>query len=382
MALSEELRVPLELESRFVYDSTDAALVDDAPAVRAADEILESAIGARASDVHIEPSHGGGRVRQRIDGVLYEMRHLPEPLFSRVVSRIKLLACMDIADRRLPQDGRYVIERSAGSMDARISSMPTIDGERLAIRLLHSQMQIPGLDALGMPRAMLARYRALIGARAGFIVVCGPTGSGKTTTLYASLAERNVAGQNLCTVEDPVEARMPGIAQVQVNVRAGMTFAAALRAFLRQDPDVVMIGEMRDAETASVAISAALSGQMVFTTLHSSSASRAVERLLELGSTARSIAAAISAIVSQRLVRRLCAICKRRSVSGSYESSGCDACAQTGYRGRIAIFEMATVPDGSLDCDYEPLTEVAKRLVREGETSFEEVRRVLDAGAL
>ncbi|MGA8533839.1 MAG: GspE/PulE family protein, partial [Candidatus Tumulicola sp.] len=317
MTLTEKLRVPLELESRLSYGDVDAAIADDEPAIHAVDEIFDSAIRARASDIHIEPLHDGGRVRERVDGMLRQSRQVSARLLPRVLSRIKLLAGMDIADRRLPQDGRYAVERPGGSIDARVSSIPTIGGERLAIRLLDARARIPSLETLGMPRDMIVRYRRLVHAPAGFIVVCGPTGSGKTTTLYASMAERNVAGQQLCSIEDPVEIRMLGIAQVQVNLRAGLTFAAGLRAFLRQDPNVIMIGEMRDAETAAVATSAALCGQLVLTTLHSTDVLCAVDRLVELGLTARGVAAALSAIVSQRLVRRLCPGCKRLAAAGS-----------------------------------------------------------------
>jgi type II secretory ATPase GspE/PulE/Tfp pilus assembly ATPase PilB-like protein len=384
----------MELASGFAYHAVDAPFADDAPAVRTVDEIFASAIAARASDLHLEPfEHGGGRVRERIDGVLREARRIADPLFLRAVSRIKLLAGMDIADRRLPQDGRYAIARHDGSVDARVSSMPTIHGEKLAIRLLDTTVLVPRLDALGMPAPMLRRYRELVHGRSGFVVVCGPTGSGKTTTLYATLAERNGDGQHLCTIEDPVEAGVPGVMQVQVNARAGLTFSAALRAFLRQDPDVIMIGEMRDPETATTAISAALSGQMVFTTLHSHDALRAIERLTELGIASRQLATAVSVIVAQRLLRRLCSECKRLSGTGTYESVGCHRCSGSGYRGRVAVFEMVCVGETLQDAiatnlplpalraranetGYEPLSIRAMDAVRRGETDEEEVRRV------
>jgi type II secretory ATPase GspE/PulE/Tfp pilus assembly ATPase PilB-like protein len=383
------------------------AIVEDQPAILAVDEIFEAAIRAEASDVHIEPFADGGRVRERVDGMLREMRTISPRLLPRILSRIKLLAGMDIADRRMPQDGRYAIEHAGHAIDARVSSMPTIDGEKLAIRLLDSRQQIPSLEALGMSGLLAARYRRFIHAPAGFIVVCGPTGSGKTTTLYASLCERNVSGQQLCSIEDPVEVRLLGVAQVQVNVRAGLTFAAGLRSFLRQDPNVIMIGEMRDRETAAVAASAALCGQLVVTTLHSTDALSAIERLGELGLSGRSIAAAASAIVSQRLVRKLCAACKRETSAGPEaeafgvqagaviaESSGCTGCAGTGYRGRRGLFEMVEIsadlrhavesgsPPAALRqiaerCGYEPLARVAGRLIAEGQCSVAEAQRVI-----
>ncbi len=409
MTLSEKLRVPSELEGKLPYAAVDRAADDDEPAIRAVDEIFDSAIRARASDIHIEPLLEGGRVRERIDGMLRESRGVSATLLPRVLSRIKLLAGMDIADRRLPQDGRYTVERPAGPIDARVASLPTIAGEKLAVRLLDVHARIPTLEALGMPAAMAARFRGLIHAPTGFVVMCGPTGSGKTTTLYASLAERNVAGQHVCSIEDPVEIRIPGVAQVQVNVRAGLTFATGLRSFLRQDPNVVSIGEMRDMETASVAASAALCGQLVLTTLHSNDALCAVERLVELGVSARGVGAAVSGIVSQRLIRRLCAECKRSARSGARarrfgippdcaiaEAVGCDRCGGTGYRGRRAVFEMAVMsPDvrhaveieappavlraAACGAGYEPLTVAVGRAIAECECGVDEADRVVGA---
>lgn len=346
---------------------------EDPPAIRAVDRLHDTALRLRASDIHLEPTRQGGRVRLRIDGVLRECERFSDALFAPLVSRVKLLAAMDIAERRLPQDGRYAIDRDGRSLDARVSSMPTICGEKLVIRLLDLQAEIPSLSALGMDAGLLARYRAAVHAAHGFIVVCGPTGSGKTTTLYASLAERNVEGQHLCTVEDPVEVQMAGVAQVQVNARAGVTFASVLRAFLRQDPNVIMLGEMRDAESASVAMSAALSGTLVMTTLHASDAPRAIERLVELGLDRRTLASGLTAIVAQRLVRRR---------------------AGSGYEGRTAIFQLLPVNGAVAEAiargasaselaavaapfGYAPLTAEGVRLVALGETTREELGRVL-----
>lgn len=407
MTLTEELRVPRELESRFPLAGADAA-GDDRPAVHAVDEIFDTAIRAGASDVHIEPFGAGGRVRERVDGMLRESRTLSPRLLPRILSRIKLLAGMDIADRRLPQDGRYSIERSDGTIDARVSSMPTIDGEKLAIRLLDGRQQIPTIEALGMSEPLCERFRRFVRAPAGFVVVCGPTGSGKTTTLYASMRDRNVPGQQLCSIEDPVEVRLPGIAQVQVNLRAGLTFASGLRSFLRQDPNVIMIGEMRDSETATVATSAALCGQVVLTTLHSNDALCAFERLVELGLSPRGVAASVTAILSQRLVRRLCVRCKRKGVAGISaepfgirsgsvvaESGGCPACHGSGYNGRRALFEMvemspelryaietsaapaAVRETAERTGGYVPMAIDAGRLIADGESSIAEAVRVL-----
>ncbi len=369
--------------------------------------MFDAAIRAGASDLHVEPFGEGGRIRERIDGMLREARPISPRLLPRILSRIKLLAGMDIADRRLPQDGRYSIERPGGAIDARVSSMPTIDGEKLAIRLLDGRQQIPSIEALGMNGAMCERFRRLVHAPAGFLVVCGPTGSGKTTTLYASMRERNVAGQQLCSIEDPVEIRLAGVAQVQVNLRAGLTFAAGLRSFLRQDPNVIMIGEMRDPDTAAVATSAALCGQLVLTTLHSNDALCALERLIELGLSPRGVAASVTAIVSQRLVRRLCEHCKQQTIAetsacafgiapGSlvFEAVGCTACDGSGYHGRRGVFEMvemspelrhaverASAPDVVRDaanrCGYLPIAVDAGRLIGAGVCSVAEASRVL-----
>jgi type II secretory ATPase GspE/PulE/Tfp pilus assembly ATPase PilB-like protein len=380
------------------FSSADFRRGNEAPAVCAVDEIHEAAVSQNASDIHVEPTRSGGRVRQRVDGILIPSKTLSAELYSQVVSRMKLLAGMDIADRRQPQDGRYAIERNGRSIDARVSSMPTILGEKLVIRLLDHLTGIPSLESLGMPDAMLRDVRRAIEAPYGFVVSCGPTGSGKTTTMYAALAERNVDSQNLCSVEDPVEVRIPGIAQVQVNGRAGVTFASALRAFLRQDPNVIMVGEMRDEETAAVAASASLSGQLLLTTLHSNDAPKAVDRLVELGVARHTMAAGISAIIAQRLVRRLCESCRRPcdQISGvpSYRADGCDNCAGLGYAGRLAIFECILIDDAMRRCiadgqssvvlgklaresGYEPMIVDGLRRAARGETSLAELRRVL-----
>ncbi|MBV8332373.1 MAG: type II/IV secretion system protein [Candidatus Eremiobacteraeota bacterium] len=381
MTLSQKLWVPFEPDG-------------EPPIIRAVDEILDSAVASRASDVHIEPFAHGGRVRERVDGVLRESRRLAQDAFERISSRLKLLAGMDIADRRVPQEGRYYTRAGGRWVEARVSSMPTVAGERLAIRLLEPESAIGRLEELGMPALFARRYRALVHAPAGFVVVCGPTGSGKTTTLYASLAERNVVGQHICSVEDPVEVRLPGVAQVQVNVRAGVTFAVALRAFLRQDPNVIMIGEMRDTETATVAASAALCGQLVLTTLHGNDSLHALERLAELGVAERTIAAAVSGVVSQRLLRQLCTYCKSPETPSA--AIGCERCGGTGYWGRSAVFETIEMTDRlreaierkaplavrraiALEQGYEPMRGAVARLVESGETSVEEAERVLGA---
>jgi type IV pilus assembly protein PilB len=396
VALSQELRVPQELEDKLPFRA-----LDDAPAIRAVDEIFDAALASGASDVHVEPG----------PGVLRTTRQIPDGLFAQILVRVKLLAGMDIADRRLPQDGGFRTGRNGRSVDTRVSSMPTILGEKLVVRLLDVRANVPSLECLGMPVDIAEPFRAFAHAASGFIVMCGPTGSGKTTTAYSALSERNVEGQHVCTVEDPVEMRLDGVAQVQVNVRAGLTFPAALRSLLRQDPNAILIGELRDAETAGVAGAAALSGQLIFTTLHSGSAPGTVDRLLELGLSRRSIAAGLSGALGQRLVRTLCDDCKTQAPARTaltrslgiedgrlvHEAAGCERCARSGFRGRTGVFELfrvsptvrAAIGEGqpasrlaelARDAGYEPMVRAARGLVLSGRTSAAEANRVLSDG--
>ncbi|MFN2461199.1 MAG: GspE/PulE family protein [Candidatus Velthaea sp.] len=386
--------------------------VVDAPAVRAVDDIFERAIRAHASDVHVEPTADGGLVRVRIDGILRELRTIDSALYPALVSRIKLIAGMDIADKRQPQDGRSTIGYEQRDIDARVSSVPTIDGEKLVIRLLDQHAQSPDLARLGMPTGLLAAYRAMLGSPWGFIVVAGPTGSGKTTTLYGSLAALDATSRHVCSVEDPVEMRVSGVSQVQINPRAGVTFATVLRCFMRQDPNVIMVGEMRDAETAAVAVSASLAGQLVFTTLHANDAPRSVERLVELGVARHSLAAGITAVIAQRLVRRLCEICRNQEAIPAnvrarhafphdrwYAAAGCRSCDGTGYIGRTGLYELLVVDDPLRDAiaggassvqiaqlgkasGYRPMLADGLEKVLAGETSFAELTRVVAGAAL
>ena len=381
---------------------------DDAPAVRAVDATFARAIAAHASDVHVEPAGGGGgRVRLRIDGILHELDTVPRALFPAFVSRIKLLAGMDVADRRTPQDGRYGVPFDGRDVDVRVASIPTVDGEKLVVRLLDRFATTPDLASLGMPSALLESYRAAVHAPWGFVVVTGPTGSGKTTTLYASLAAIDTGERNVCTVEDPVEMRIAGTAQVHVNPRAGVTFPLVLRAFMRQDPNVVMVGEMRDVETAAVAVSAALAGQLVFTSLHANDAPRTIDRLVELGVARHSLAAALTMVVSQRLVRTLCEQCRAQEAVPAVHrdafakradswwiARGCRACGQTGYLGRTGVYEAIEVDDAVRDAiasgrssvqlaqhaartGYRPMIDDGVAKVAAGRTSFAELVRVV-----
>lgn len=371
------------------YGGGTARALDDertSPAVRIVDEIHATAVRLQATDVHIEPGVRGGRVRQRADGMLTEVRSLDKDLYNQVVARIKVLAGLEVADRRQPQDGRYTFAAGERMIDARVSSISTVDGERVVMRLFDSARQRPCLDELGMCAQTLAHFRGLIRPAHGFVVVCGPTGSGKTTTLYAVLEERKSEREHICTIEDPIEMRIQAIAQIQVNRRAGMTFGRALRAVLRQDPDVVMVGEMRDVETANTAASAALAGRLVLTTMHSGNAARAIERLADLGVPRHAIAASLSGILAQRLIRTLC--------DGCSPGKECQKCLGTGFYGRTGIFECVTVSADLRDAIASGATaqemgelaarDTASTLARDGlrqimagRTTAEEIERVI-----
>lgn len=379
---------------------------DEAPAVSLLDEILRSAVSSGASDIHFEPLNAGGRVRQRVDGTLRQVREIPAGLFTQLASRIKLLAGMDIADRRQPQDGRLTIAVREIGVEARVCSIPTIHGEKLAVRVLDTHAHQPALDQLGMSPATIQRVRSSIHLPHGMVVVCGPTGSGKTTTLYAAIAERNAESQNVCSIEDPVELRIPGMTQVQVNAKAGITFSSALRAFLRQDPNVVMVGELRDGETAAVAAAASICGQLVMTSIHANDALTAIERLIELGAPRHTVSAGLMAVIAQRLVRRLCsrcriphspepAVCATFGLNDGtrvYRAQGCVDCDDQGYKGRTGIFETLLVSDdlrSKIACaaamrlddgaSREPMMADGLAKVFAGETTLDELRRLLPA---
>jgi type IV pilus assembly protein PilB len=378
----------------------------DGAVARTVEALFTRALAAHASDVHFEPAGGHGVVRVRVDGVLRELDTVAADAFPAVLARVKVLAALDVTDRRQPQDGRCSLRYEGRDVDARVSSIATIAGEKLVVRLLDGHSAAPDLDALGMPPALFSRYRAAIAAPWGFVVLAGPTGSGKTTTLYASLVRLDARTRSICSVEDPVEMRLDGITQVQVNPRAGIGFPTVLRAFLRQDPNVVVIGEMRDSETAAVAVAAALAGQTVFTTLHASDAPRTIDRLVELGARRDSLAAALTVVVGQRLIRTLCERCRRNAAIPAavraavatdrdswYVPGGCRACEGTGYGGRTGVYEVLVVDDAIRDAiasgtssahvarlagagGYRPLRDDALAKVLAGVTSFAELTRV------
>jgi type II secretory ATPase GspE/PulE/Tfp pilus assembly ATPase PilB-like protein/8-oxo-dGTP pyrophosphatase MutT (NUDIX family) len=298
------------------------------------DELLAAGIAARASDIHIEPEEQGIAVRHRVDGVLTLARTLPRIVGPALVSRIKILSGLDIADRLRPQDGRARVAVNGTAVDLRVSTLPASHGEKVVVRVLDGRSTVLTLDGMGFQPDELGRIEQLLQSREGLILVTGPTGSGKTTTLYAALRRLKERGVNIVTVEDPIEYRLPGIVQVQVNEKAGLTFASALRSIMRQDPDVVLIGEIRDRETAEIAIQASLTGHLVLSTLHTNDAPSAVTRLIDIGVASYKIATAVKGVLAQRLVRRICAACRE----GNTET--CSECGGTGFKGRLALVEI------------------------------------------
>ncbi|WP_254368713.1 GspE/PulE family protein [Paraburkholderia phenazinium] len=337
---------------------------DNTPAVRLLNETLREATRRNASDLHIEPAEQGWRMRLRIDGVLHAIAQPPAHLRDAFITRVKVLARMDIAERRIPQDGRLRIATSPGRFeDYRVNSLPTLFGEKLVLRRLDALPTTLSLDSLGLDPAQRLALEAAIGAPHGLVLVTGPTGSGKTLSLYCFLQMLNAESRNVCSVEDPAEIQLAGINQVSVREKAGLTFAVALRAFLRQDPDVIMVGEIRDEETADVSVKAAQTGHLVLSTLHTNDAPAAIARLIDIGVEPYNLAAALRMVTAQRLVRRLCVACRAPAPQSAtalnaagfaddqldgwcpYEAKGCEACHGIGYRGRIGIHQVMPVSD-------------------------------------
>lgn len=324
-----------------------------APVIKLVNMMLFEAVRSRASDVHIQPYEDRVVVRQRIDGVLFDSFEIPKAFQEAVITRVKVLGRMNVAEKRLPQDGRATVEVGDRVVDLRIASLPTSHRERIVIRLLDKSARLYTLGELGMNEDSLVPFRKLIGLDHGLILVTGPTGSGKSTTLYAALQEINTTDQNVLTLEDPIEYQLDGISQSQINEKKGMTFASGLRNVLRQDPDIIMVGEIRDRETAVMAIQASLTGHLVFSTLHTNDAASAVTRLLDLGIEPYLVASSLVASLAQRLVRRLCPHCKRKaspddptsSPADAFVAVGCEECRNTGYQGRIGLFELLVVDD-------------------------------------
>ena len=336
-----------------------------APIIKLVNTILFQALKLRASDVHFQSYPDRMQVRFRIDGILYDMDPIPRKVQDAIISRVKVMGKMDIAERRLPQDGRATIKIGDGEVDVRISSVPTTHGERIVMRLLDKTAKLYHINEIGLSEANQAILRDYLNFNHGIILVTGPTGSGKTTTLYASMAEIDTTQKNVLTIEDPVEYALPGISQVQVNVKKGLTFAAGLRSFLRQDPDVMMVGEIRDLETAEVAIRAALTGHLVFSTVHTNDAPSTITRMIDQGVEAYLVSSSIVLIIAQRLVRTICPHCKTSEpIDAEWEAKlrkvgmdpkelgsriafgpGCDECFHSGFSGRTAIYEFLPVDE-------------------------------------
>ncbi len=392
--------------------STIKEVVEDAPIVKLANLLIRQAVQDRASDIHIEPTERDVRIRYRIDGVLHEVMRSPKRVQAGLISRLKVMAELNIAERRIPQDGRVSAQIAGKSVDLRVATLPTVHGEKVVMRVLDKGTAMLDLEDLGFLPETLERYKTAFTKPYGTILVTGPTGSGKSTTLYATLNQLNDPAKNIITVEDPVEYRLPGINQVQTNNKAGMTFAAALRSILRSDPDIVLVGEIRDKETATIAMEAALTGHLVLSTLHTNDATSTPTRLVEMGIQPYLVSSAVDCVVAQRLIRRLCERCKEPYAPGSAElgvlgidaeddppeqlhrPKGCGACGRTGYHGRFALHEVLLVSEEieSMIADRAHSEDIKKIAiaqgmltlrqagvahVRSGATSVEELVRVV-----
>jgi type IV pilus assembly protein PilB len=396
-------------------DLSNTQLADEAPIIRIVNTILMYAIKDGASDIHVEPQQKGVRVRYRIDGVLHEQMKVPQYVLNPLVSRIKIMADMNIAERRIPQDGRIHIKMHDNDYDMRVSTLPTAFGEKVVMRILDKSSVMIGLDKLGLYPETQEELLDLCYQPNGMFLICGPTGSGKTTTLYSSLNVVNSIEKNVMTVEDPVEYQLPGLSQVHVNRKAGLTFANALRAFLRQDPDIIMVGETRDLETAEIAVQASLTGHLVLTTIHTNDAPSTATRLADMGVEPFLISASMIGALAQRLARKICANCKEEYTPQRelllrmgfdpkihpevkfYHGHGCDTCRQTGYKGRIGIYELMRVNEelAEMIVRRAPLSELKEaarangmhtlqedglRKAKDGLTTIEEVMRVVFTG--
>lgn len=427
-SLSTEVTAALKETSQETHKVVDirqlGEVIREAPIAKIVETVLTFAMKGRASDVHIEPQEEKTRIRYRIDGILHEKLVLPRGVHDAVVSRIKILADLKIDERRLPQDGRFTFRMGEEEVDLRVSTLPTVHGEKVVMRLLKKTQQVPTLGDLGLRANALKVFESSITVPHGIILITGPTGSGKTTTLYAVLNKINTPKVNIVTLEDPVEYDMPGINQVQINNQAGLTFASGLRSFLRQDPNIIMVGEVRDQETAELAIQASLTGHLVFSTLHTNSASGALPRLLDMGAEPYLLASSMTCVMGQRVVRKVCEHCVTKYVpqpvviqnikdvlgplydswvsthkqSGDIQlakGTGCEECNGTGYSGRIGIYEVLSVSEkvGRLIMEHASDADIQRQgategmilmkqdgylKVLEGITTIEEVLRVAE----
>lgn len=387
----------LEEEAQEVEIGQLKALGEEAPIIQAVNTFILQAIRAGASDIHLEPQNREARVRYRIDGILHDISSTSSRVHPALVSRIKILSRMNIAERRLPQDGRFQIRVDNRTVDFRVSSMPTIFGEKIVIRILDKSTLLLELDKLGFESADLEKFTRLIQYPYGMILLTGPTGSGKTTTLYSALNFINRSELNIITIEDPVEYQLPGINQVQINPKINFTFANALRSIMRQDPDIIMVGEIRDRETAEIAIHAALTGHLVLSTLHTNSAAGAVVRLQEMGVPSYLVSSALLGVVAQRLVRKICPNCRTElEINGEtalkltggkeeklllHRGQGCNLCNRTGYRGREAVNEVLLIDDDirSLVLKNATERELTAKAREKGMSTLEEnaIRKVI-----
>ena len=410
-SIAGELEGELQ-DSDFDLSKLGADNTSEAPVVRLLQTLFEDAVQMKASDIHIEPDEGVVRIRQRIDGVLSEQVMKEARVASALVMRLKIMSGLDISEKRLPQDGRFNIRVKNRSLDVRVSTMPVQFGESVVMRLLDQSAGIFHLDASGMPADLLARFRRLLQRPYGMVLVTGPTGSGKTTTLYAGLSELNSPEKKIITVEDPVEYRLPRVNQVQVNAKIDLSFARVLRAALRQDPDIVLVGEMRDQETAEIGLRAALTGHLVLSTLHTNDAQTSAMRLIDMGAEPFLVASALNAVLAQRLVRRVCENCMEEHVpepqqllwlerlhGGSLAGrtfklgAGCHQCHNSGYQGRIGVYELLEMDEAMIAAlrrsdpqsfaeaaqrnpHYRPLAACALDYALAGVTSVEEVLKV------
>ncbi len=407
--LGEELEEAAVDLADFVTDATDS----EAPVVKLLQKIFEEAITTKSSDIHIEPDEKVLRIRNRIDGALLEQVMNEKRIASALVVRLKLMAGLDISEKRLPQDGRFNLKVKQRNIDVRISTMPVQFGESVVMRLLDHTDGVLSLDKVGMPGQLIERFRKAITRPHGLVLVTGPTGSGKTTTLYGALSELNKPDKKIITVEDPVEYRLPRISQVQLHEKIGLTFASVLRATLRQDPDILLVGEIRDAESAEIALRASMTGHMVLSTLHTNDAISSAMRLLDIGVDGFLVATSLKAIIAQRLVRRICSSCIQPAKPDTQQlqllaaigrgrdfsqvvfkcGSGCPHCHNTGYRGRIGVFEMLELDEAMAKAlrtndihgftqaannnpSFVPLSEAALNYALDGLTSLDEVMAI------
>ena len=399
----------IELDSSQIEDLLDTS--DEAPIIRFVNGLLTQAYRKRASDIHIEPFESEVIIRYRVDGLLYEVQRPPHRALANITSRLKIMANLDIAEKRLPQDGRFSVRIAGKQADIRVSTLPTAFGERVVLRLLDKSTGVLGLGDIGVDDSMLPQIKKMIQKSHGIFLVTGPTGAGKTTTLYSALSAINSQEQNIITVEDPIEYQLPGVGQIQVNSKINLTFAQGLRSILRQDPDVIMVGEIRDSETAKIAVQAALTGHLVFSTLHTNDSAGALARLVEMGVEPFLASSALVGVLAQRLVRTICPYCRvsyqpdedllAELFEGAqvpnqatfYRGRGCSHCMNVGYLGRTGLYELlevtdpirhmvtnnsdaATIRQQALKMGMRPLRQAGLDKVLAGETTVEEVLRV------